>query len=221
MHFEHWEPNAIEAESMRRLRAELAALRGPDWPQYSALEESFVERVIHTTADFEFGRLLYFSPGAAEAGQAALRAGALIVTDTNMAASGISKVSLAKLGAELHCFMADPELAKEAKAQGVTRSRLCMERGAELAKSTGRPLIYVIGNAPTALERIWELVEAGEVEPALVIAAPVGFVNVLEGKALIKGLACPKIIVEGRKGGSTIAAALTNALLYSVYREAY
>ena len=176
--------------------------------------ELVIKRAIHTTADFDYADNLVFSPHAVTRGIEALKAGCDIVTDTQMAKSGISKATLAKLGGEVHCFMSDPDVAAEAKARGVTRALVCMEKAAKLDK----PCIFAIGNAPTALIRIRELLDAGELKPALVIGVPVGFVNVVESKELIIETDVPHIVARGRKGGSNVAAAIVNALLYQILR---
>ena len=176
--------------------------------------ELVIKRAIHTTADFDYADNLVFSPHAVKVGIEALKEGCDIVTDTQMAKSGISKATLAKLGGEVHCFMSDPDVAAEAKARGVTRALVCMEKAAKLDK----PCIFAIGNAPTALIRIRELMDAGELKPALVIGVPVGFVNVVESKELIIESSAPHIVARGRKGGSNVAAAIVNALLYQILR---
>ena len=176
--------------------------------------ELVIKRAIHTTADFDYADNLVFSPHAVKRGIEALRAGCDIVTDTQMAKSGISKATLAKLGGEVHCFMSDPDVAAEAKARGVTRALVSMEKAAKLDK----PCIFAIGNAPTALIRIRELIDSGELKPALVIGVPVGFVNVVESKELIIETDVPHIVARGRKGGSNVAAAIVNALLYQILR---
>ena len=176
--------------------------------------ELVIKRAIHTTADFDYADNLVFSPHAVKVGIEALKEGCDIVTDTQMAKSGISKATLAKLGGEVHCFMSDPDVAAEAKARGVTRALVCMEKAAKLEK----PCIFAIGNAPTALIRIRELMDSGELKPALVIGVPVGFVNVVESKELIIETDVPHIVARGRKGGSNVAAAIVNALLYQILR---
>lgn len=173
-------------------------------------EFSVVRRCIHTSADFDYNMNLRFSPEACKKGIRALRAGADIVTDTRMAMSGINKRRLAEYGGQVHCFIDDETVIREAKERGVTRSAICMERGAAIKK----PVIFAIGNAPTALIRLYELVESGAVIPELVIGVPVGFVNVVESKELFMRTSVPWIIAAGRKGGSNIAAAICNALLY-------
>lgn len=174
--------------------------------------ENIVKRVIHTSADFDYAKTMYFSPDAVEIAKLALRQGAHIVTDTQMARSGINKAALQKLGGEVHCFMSDEDVANMAKERGITRAAVSMEKAAVLDV----PLIFAIGNAPTALIRLNEMICAGELEPKLIIGVPVGFVNVVESKELIKRSGVPCIIAEGRKGGSTIAAAIVNALLYEL-----
>ena len=177
--------------------------------------ELVIKRVIHTTADFDYADNLVFSEHAVRKGIEALKAGCDIVTDTQMARSGINKTVLEKLGGTVHCFMSDPEVAAEAKSRGITRAVVSMEHAARLTK----PLIFAIGNAPTALMRLRELLDAGVVAPALVIGVPVGFVNVVESKEqIIASAAAPYIVARGRKGGSNVAAAIVNALLYQITR---
>lgn len=197
-------PGDIEARSMEIIAGELG---GTDWKEP---EFSVVRRCIHTSADFDYNTNLRFSQEACKKGIRALRSGADIVTDTRMAMSGINKRRLAEYGGQVHCFIDDETVIKEAKERGVTRSAICMERGAAIKK----PVIFAIGNAPTALIRLYELVESGVVRPELVIGVPVGFVNVVESKELFMRTSVPWIIAAGRKGGSNIAAAICNALLY-------
>ena len=204
-------PQEIETRSMEIIEEELGE-RAAAWPPEELL---VVKRCIHTSADFDYGENLVFSPGAVEIALKALRNGVTIVTDTSMAAAGINKRSAAALGVEVRCFIADPDVAAEAKRRGITRSAVCMERAAAL----GRPVIAAVGNAPTALMRIKELAEEGRFRPELVIGVPVGFVNVVEAKEMILGTDIPHIVARGRKGGSNIAAAIVNALLYQVHRE--
>ena len=176
--------------------------------------ELVVKRVIHTSADFDYAKNLTFSEGAVAKGIAALRGGCDIVTDTQMARAGINKTILSKLGGQVHCFMSDPDVAEEAKERGVTRAIVSMERAAKLPK----PCIFAIGNAPTALISLHEQIQAGKLNPALIIGVPVGFVNVVESKELIIGSAVPHIVARGRKGGSNVAAAICNAMLYQIMR---
>ena len=209
----HTRPADIERTSMAIIAEELKA-RGIVLPREN---EAVVKRVIHTTADFDYAENLRFTPGAVDRGAAAMQ-GAVIVTDTNMALAGISKPTLSKFGGKAVCFMADPEVAQEAKERGVTRAVVSMEHAARL----DGPLIFAIGNAPTALIRLHELIEAGVLSPALVVGVPVGFVNVVESKELFLGGETPYIIARGRKGGSNVAAAIINALLYQmVQREGF
>ena len=176
--------------------------------------ELVIKRVIHTTADFEYVQNLVFSDHAVQKGIDALRNGCDIVTDTQMAKSGINKMILGKLGGQVHCFMSDPDVAQEAKERGITRAIVSMERAAKLEK----PCIFAIGNAPTALISLHEQMEAGLLNPALIIGVPVGFVNVVESKELIIASDVPHIVARGRKGGSNVAAAICNAMLYQIMR---
>ena len=177
--------------------------------------ELVIKRVIHTSADFDYVQNLVFSEHAVQKGIAALRSGCDIVTDTQMARSGINKTILSKLGGEVHCFMSDPDVAEEAKARGITRAIVSMERAAALPK----PCIFAIGNAPTALVSLHEQILAGKLNPALIIGVPVGFVNVVESKEeIIESALAPYIVARGRKGGSNVAAAICNALLYQIGR---
>ncbi len=176
--------------------------------------ELVIKRVIHTTADFEYVQNLVFSDHAVQKGIEALRNGCDIVTDTQMAKSGINKTILGKLGGQVHCFMSDPDVAAEAKERGITRAIVSMERAAKLPK----PCIFAIGNAPTALISLNEQMEAGTLNPALIIGVPVGFVNVVESKELIIESGVPHIVARGRKGGSNVAAAICNAMLYQIMR---
>lgn len=177
-------------------------------------QDAVIKRVIHTTADFDYVQNLAFSEHAVEKGIAALKQGCDIVTDTQMAKAGINKTILGKLGGQVHCFMSDPDVAQEAKERGITRAIVSMERAASLSK----PCIYAIGNAPTALVSLKELILAGKLHPALIIGVPVGFVNVVESKEQILSLDVPYIVARGRKGGSNVAAAICNAMLYQILR---
>ena len=176
--------------------------------------EPVIKRVIHTTADFDYVKNLVFSEDAVQKAKEALQAGCDIVTDTQMARSGINKTVLGRLGGEAHCFMADADVAAEAKARGVTRAFVSMEKASRLEK----PVMFAIGNAPTALIALDELVKAGRLSPKLIIGVPVGFVNVVESKELIISSDVPHIVARGRKGGSNVAAAIVNALLYQIAR---
>ena len=206
--FENIKPMDIETRSFAIITELLGDTRlDPE-------NELVIKRVIHTTADFDYVQNLVFSPHAVSRGLQALRDGCDIVTDTQMAKSGINKTILSKLGGQVHCFMSDEDVAREAKERGVTRAIVSMEHAARLPK----PCIFAIGNAPTALISIHELMEAGKLHPALIIGVPVGFVNVVESKELFIGSEIPHIIARGRKGGSNVAAAICNAMLYQILR---
>lgn len=206
------DPNAIEARSMEIIESELASM-GIEIPEE---QRAVVRRVIHATADFDYAENLYFSAGAVEKALDALKKGCSIVTDTQMAKAGINKAAAAKLGCEIHCFMSDPDVAAEAKERGCTRALVSMEKASRLPG----PLIFAVGNAPTALLTLRELIDRGTLRPALVIGAPVGFVNILEAKDAILALGddIPHIVAKGRKGGSNVAAAIVNALMYTLTR---
>ena len=204
IHLQRVAPADIEARSMELIGQELG-----DRP-FPAEELSVVKRVIHTTADFDYADNLIFSPGAVAAGLSAIQAGCTIVTDTQMAFSGVNKRVLEKFGGRAVCFMSDPDVAAEAKARGETRATVSMEKAARLSG----PLVLVVGNAPTALVRACQLMDEGKLRPALVIGVPVGFVNVVESKELLLTMPVPHIVARGRKGGSNVAAAICNALLY-------
>lgn len=176
--------------------------------------ELVIKRVIHTSADFDYADNLCFSEGAVKKAIEALKKGCDIVTDTQMAKSGINKTILSKLGGEVHCFISDVDVAVEAKERGVTRATVSMEKAAKLSK----PCIFAIGNAPTALVALHEQIIAEKISPALIIGVPVGFVNVVESKELIMKDTVPYIVARGRKGGSNVAAAICNALLYQIMR---
>ena len=206
---QHHLPADIERTSLSIITAELAELGLTPPPETAAV----VKRVIHTTADFDYARNLRFTPGAVAAGVKALRAGTPIITDTNMAKAGVSRVGLEKLGGQVLCFMADPDIAQRAKDQGSTRAVATMQKAAQAYPGA----ILAVGNAPTALFEIVRQMERG-LRPALVIGVPVGFVNVVEAKEAVLA-ACrtydvPAIVALGRKGGSNVAAAICNALVY-------
>ena len=196
-------PGEIEKRSMEILSAEL----GRELPADTA---DVIRRVIHTTADFDYADNLVFTPGVCETAVEALKAGATIVTDTNMACAGVNKAACRKLGVEVRCFMADEDVAAAAKENGTTRATASMDKAAALPG----PVIFAIGNAPTALVRLYELMAEGKLSPALIIGVPVGFVNVVQCKELILSGPAPCIVARGRKGGSNVAAAICNALLY-------
>lgn len=177
--------------------------------------ELIVKRCIHTSADFDYADNLLFSEHAVEEALAALSEGVPIVTDTQMAKAGINKKALARYGGEVHCFMADEDVAAAAKRDGSTRATASMDKAAAL----GGDYIYAIGNAPTALIRLYELIQDKKIKPRLIIGVPVGFVNVVQSKELILGTDVPYIVARGRKGGSNIAACICNALLYMLNNE--
>jgi precorrin-8X/cobalt-precorrin-8 methylmutase len=171
-----------------------------------------IMRVIHTTADFEYADTLTFTDNAVSEALEAIKRGACIVTDTQMGKAGINKNALAKCGGEVFCFMSDEDVAQSAKTNGTTRATASMEKAALLEKE----LIFAIGNAPTALVRLYELLIEEKIKPALIIGVPVGFVNVVQAKELIIESNQPSIVSRGRKGGSNVAAAICNALIYMI-----
>lgn len=175
-------------------------------------EENIIKRVIHTSADFDYVNTLCFSEGAVQTLEGLLEKGADIVTDTNMALAGINKKILAEFGGQARCFMADEDVAALAKSRRMTRAAVSMEKAAGIEK----PVIFAIGNAPTALIKLYEMSKEKKWEPAFVIGVPVGFVNVEAAKKLIMDTQIPYIINRGKKGGSTIAAAICNAVLYQM-----
>lgn len=208
---EHLLPEQIEQRSFEIIDGELMK-RGIVLPKE---QEMITKRVIHTTADFEYTDTLTFSKGAVGIARELLKKGADIVTDTNMALSGINKRSLAGLGGEVHCYMADETVAKLARERGTTRAAVSMEIAAKIQK----PVIFAVGNAPTALIQIYEMMQGSDWRPAFVIGVPVGFVNVEAAKELILQTDVPFIINRGRKGGSNVAAAICNALIYELTRN--
>lgn len=203
--FAYIRPSDIEAQSFQIIGDELG-LQGLD-PAYEAV----LKRVIHTTADFDYAQTLRCSEHAIECGIEALKAGATVVTDTTMVAAGINKRVLERFGGEVRTFIVDADVAREAKERGITRSAVSMEHAARLSE----PLIFALGNAPTALARVAHMIQDGTMHrPRLVIGVPVGFVNVVESKELIMSTDVDFIVTVGRKGGSNVAAAIVNALLY-------
>ena len=198
-------PAEIEKRSFEIITEELG-----DFPLIPGTEP-IVKRCIHTSADFDYARNLVFSEGAVEKALAALRGGASIVTDTQMGKAGINKKKLAEYGGQVYCFMSDEDVAIAAKENGTTRAAASMEKAAGLKEK----VILAVGNAPTALVKLYELIEEGKIKPELIIGVPVGFVNVVQSKEMILGLTdIPYIVAKGRKGGSNIAACICNALLY-------
>lgn len=199
-------PTEIEKRSMEIITEELGERTFPEG------YDKIVKRVIHTTADFDYADNLCFSENVLEKAMDAIRRGACIVTDTQMAKSGINKKALAKFGGEVLNFMSDDDVAEVAKKNGTTRATACIDK----AMTVDKPLIFAIGNAPTALVRLYELIEEGKLKPELIIGVPVGFVNVVPSKELIMKTDVPYIIARGRKGGSNVAAAICNAILYQM-----
>ena len=196
-------PSQIETRSMQIIATELTE------HSFTAEQLPVAMRVIHTSADFEYAKNLVFSKDAISVGVDMIKQGCIIVTDTQMARAGINKRVLEKFGGEVMCFMSDLDVADEAKSRGVTRAAVSMERAANLT----RPVILALGNAPTAVIRACELIHEG-FTPKLVIGVPVGFVNVVESKELLLTAPVEHIVAKGRKGGSNIAAAICNALIY-------
>lgn len=201
----HLAPAEIEAESFRIITEELGDR------QIDPVLAPILKRVIHTTADFDYADTLYVSENAIALAKEALKGGATIVTDTQMALAGINKRTAARFGCETVSYMSDADVAAEAKAQGMTRARVSMDK----ARQLGDNVIFAIGNAPTALIRLRELMDEGY-RPKLIIGVPVGFVNVVASKELIIDGPAPCIVARGRKGGSNVAAAIVNALLYEL-----
>jgi len=200
-------PEEIERRSFEMIDKEL-------WERGIALpaeEEKIIKRAIHTSADFDYAQTLCFSKGAVPILEELIKNGADIVTDTNMALAGINKKVLAGFGGKAHCFMADEEVARLAGQRRMTRAAVSME----LAAGIGKPVVFAVGNAPTALVKLHELSEKDGWKPAFIIGVPVGFVNVEAAKALILESDIPYIVNRGRKGGSSIAAAICNAVLYA------
>ncbi len=195
-------PEEIESESFRIIDSEV----GPH--PFDARQWPVVRRIIHTTADFELAKTSCFSPGVIERALQALRGGAKILCDTNMVLSGVNKARLAKLGGSIACHVADPQVALEAKAAGLTRSTFALRKGVAEGCS-----IFLIGNAPTALFELLRLAESGEVQPELIVGVPVGFVGAAESKEALMATDLSYISIAGRKGGSAIAAAILNALM--------
>ncbi len=203
MNLEYVLPADIERRSFEIIESELET----EIPEEI---KPVVMRVIHTTADFDYLDNLYFSEDVMNTAMKAISQKALFVTDTNMAKSGINKAALARHGCSCECFMADPDIAETAKANGTTRATASVDKASRL----GRPVIFAAGNAPTALVRLTELIRSGTFIPELVIGVPVGFVNVVQSKEMLIDTGVPCIVARGRKGGSNVAAAICNALLY-------
>lgn len=202
------QPMDIEKKSFEIIESHISDIFIPDD------RKDIVKRVIHTTADFDYIENLKFSDDSISSALKALKDGATIVTDTNMAYSGINKTALSKLGGKAVCFMSDPDVAEEAKKRGITRAAVSMEKACSVSEN----LIFAIGNAPTALLELDRLIKENKVNPSLIIGVPVGFVNVCESKEIIMESGIPYIVAKGRKGGSNVAAAICNALIYKLYR---
>ena len=209
---EHIKPSDIEARSFEIIANELADMGIVLDPE----KDPVIRRAIHTSADFDYANTLCFSDDAVRIAKDLMRSGADIVTDTNMALTGINKKRLAVYGGSARCYMADATVAAEAKERGITRASVSMEHAARDAEASGRKTIFAIGNAPTALITLREMYDEGIFIPDFVIGVPVGFVNVVEAKELILETDIPHIINRGRKGGSNVAAAIVNALLYTM-----
>lgn len=205
MEFENVLPKDIERRSFEIIESELPR-------DIDGKVKNVVKRVIHTTADFDYVDSLYFSDNVTKIIKDAIKNGADIVTDTKMAWSGINKKCLAEHGGEVHCFMADDDVAHSAAENGTTRAVASMDKAAKIKK----PVIFAVGNAPTALIRLYDLIKIGTLNPVAVIGVPVGFVNVVQAKELIMSAGVPCIVARGRKGGSNVAAAICNALIYEL-----
>ena len=208
---EYVRPQDIEKRSFAIMTKELEE-KGITIPKE---QEMVTKRAIHTSADFEYAETMTYSKHAIAVAKQLIKNGADIVTDTNMALAGINKKELEKYGGMAHCFMADEDVAKIAKERGVTRATVSMEKASRIEK----PVIFAIGNAPTALIELYEMIQNGSYRPAFIIGVPVGFVNVEAAKELIIKTDVPYIINRGRKGGSNVAAAICNALLYELREE--
>ena len=208
---EYIRPQDIEKRSFAIITKELEE-KGITIPKE---QEMVTKRAIHTSADFEYAETMTYSKHAIAVAKQLIKNGADIVTDTNMALAGINKKELEKYGGRAHCFMADEDVARIAKERGVTRATVSMEKASRIEK----PVIFAIGNAPTALIELYEMMQNGSYRPAFIIGVPVGFVNVEAAKELIIKTDVPYIINRGRKGGSNVAAAICNALLYELREE--
>ena len=209
-HITYFKPEDIEKRSFEIITEELSHIA----PQLT--DNMVLKRVIHTTADFDYAENLIFSENAIEEGIKTLKKGAVILSDTNMTKAGINKTALGKLNCKAECYMSDPDVAAKAKETGSTRAKISMEKAASIKE----PLIITVGNAPTALIRVFELIKEGVLHPALVVGVPVGFVNVVESKELFlnEDTGVPYIIAKGRKGGSTVSTAIINALMYEALK---
>ncbi|MBQ7584319.1 MAG: precorrin-8X methylmutase [Lachnospiraceae bacterium] len=217
-------PEDIEKRSFEIIKDKLKAqnISVPfDYEAKSAEElelcRSIIYRCIHTTADFDYAQTMRFSQGSVDIIRELLLKGADIITDTNMALAGINKKRLEAFGGRVHCFMADEDVARRAEETGMTRASMSMEKAVGLHKANpAKPVIFAVGNAPTALISLHKLYYEGDFKPDFIIGVPVGFVNVVASKELIKHSDIPFIINEGCKGGSSVAAAIVNAILYHI-----
>ena len=209
---EHVLPGDIEKRSFEIIAEELAEMGITLDPE----QDLIIRRAIHTSADFEYAKTLTFSPDAVRIARELIAGGADIVTDTNMALTGINKKRIAGFGGSVRCYMADEAVAQEAKERGITRASVSMEHAARDIQKSGRRTIFAVGNAPTALITLRNLYDEGSFTPDFVIGVPVGFVNVVEAKELIVETDIPHIVNRGRKGGSNVAAAIVNALIYGM-----
>lgn len=204
MNIKYYKPEEIEKRSFEIISDELKN------KNINPENELIIKRVIHTTADFDYADNLCFSNKAVIKGIDAIKNGAHIITDTNMVMAGINKTKLSVFGGKVHCFISDREVADRAKKMNITRASVSMEYSLKINK----PLIFAIGNAPTALIKLKELIDNNKIQPELIIGVPVGFVNVVESKEIILNCNVNYIVAKGRKGGSNVAAAICNALIY-------
>jgi len=209
-HIEFILPEDIERKSFDIITQELEEQNIRLRPE----QEMVIKRVIHTSADFEYAHTLTFSEGAVEKAKELIKNGADIVTDTNMGLAGINKSVLKRFGGEARCYMADSQVIELAKQRNVTRASVSMEMASKIEK----PVIFAVGNAPTALIQLYEMIQNKTFTPSFIIGVPVGFVNVVAAKELILKTEIPYIINRGRKGGSNVAAAICNAILYELGR---
>lgn len=201
---EQVEPKEIERRSFQIITEELGNR------ELDKEKEPIIKRCIHTSADFDYVDNLVFSEQVVFNAIEAIKQGAYIITDTQMVKSGINKKLVEKYGGEVHCFISDEDIIEIAKEKKITRATASMDKASRLNKK----LIFAIGNAPTALIRLYELIQEEKIKPELIIGVPVGFVNVVQSKELIMQTDIPYIVAKGRKGGSNIAACICNALLY-------
>ena len=209
---EHVLPGEIEKRSFEIIAEELAGMGIALDPE----QDPIIRRAIHTSADFEYAKTLTFSPDAVQIARELIAGGADIVTDTNMALTGINKKRISGFGGSVRCYMADEDVAREARERGITRASVSMEHAARDIQKSGHRTIFAVGNAPTALITLRNMYDEGIFTPDFVIGAPVGFVNVGEAKELITATGIPHIVNRGRKGGSNVAAAIVNALVYGI-----